>query len=174
MWRIPGPRDITLTLSKHSKMFPCKLLCMLSLHTNEHPTNLQEAICICKRPRKVCTIDDCSPSKYDPCVPFNYFPNRPRTLKIKKENINIKQSVLPGYQDRKWNLCKAFLKNVTKIPHLPKHNAQFLLQLLCEELTVHLLEGTTGNIIYGNMQPLLLRIYGGKQLCIISGWIWYR
>lgn len=72
----------------------------------EYPTNLQETISVSKGSWKVCAIDDYSPSKYNPGVSFNHFPNGPWTLKIKEQTINLNPlfcvllSVLSVHQDK--------------------------------------------------------------------------
>lgn len=82
---------------------------------NERATNLQETISVSKGSWKVCTIDDYSPSKYNPDVSFNHFPNGPWTFKIKEQNINLNHCVQC--------YCQYFL--VTKMNKLNVHKTRF-------------------------------------------------
>lgn len=80
---------------------------------NKYATNLQETISVSKGSWKVCTIDEYSPSKYNPGVSFNHFPNGPWTFKIKEQNINLN----PCFE----RYCQHFL--VTKMNKLNEHKS---------------------------------------------------
>jgi len=85
------------------------------LNVNKHATNLQETISVSEGAWKVGTIDDYSPSKYNPGVSFNHFPNGPRTFKIKEQNINSNHCFE--------RYCQYFL--VTKMDKLNEHKTKF-------------------------------------------------
>ena len=82
---------------------------------NKHATNLQETISVSKGSWKVCTIDDYSPSKYNPSVSFNHLPNGPWTFKIKEQNSHLNHCFE--------RYCQYFM--VTKMNKSNEHKTKF-------------------------------------------------
>jgi hypothetical protein len=101
------------------------------LNRNKHATNLQETISVSKGSWKVCTIDEYSPSKYDPGVSFNHFSNGPWTFMIKEQNTNLNHCFK----------CYCQYSLVTKMNKLNVHKTKFYkVQTDIPQLTKYFLE----------------------------------